>query len=61
MYNTLSIRYEKFKIVFFASWIMKNIVVFSALNRFAIKLICCIAFRSASSACCLLKYKATIL
>ena len=34
--------------------VMKNIVVLSS-SRFPVKLICCIAFESASSACCLHK------
>ena len=34
---------------------MKKIVVSSALSRFPVKLICCIAFESASSFWCLLK------
>ena len=42
--------------LFFASSIMKNIVSLSARSRFPVKLICCIAFELASSACCLLKY-----
>ena len=42
--------------VSFGSSIIKNIVVFPALSRFEVKLICCISFRLASSACCLLKY-----
>ena len=51
------------KMVFFASSVMKNIVVFAIgyRARFPIKLICCIAFGSASSACCLLKSIAIIL
>ena len=39
----------------FASSIMKNVVVSPGWSKFSVKLICCIAFRSASSACCLLK------
>ena len=34
---------------------MKNIVTPSALSRFPVKLICCIAFGSVSNFCCLLK------
>ena len=45
----------------FASSIMKTIVVFPATSRFPVRLICCIAFGSASSACCLLKSIAIIL
>ena len=35
---------------------MKNIVAFHAQSRLLVKLICCIAFAFASSACCLLKF-----
>ena len=40
------------------SSIIKDIVVYAigSSARFPVKLICCIAFGSASSACCLLKY-----
>ena len=55
MYNTLTFPCEKSKMVSFNSSIMKNIVVFSSQSRFPVKLICSIAFQSASSACCLLK------
>ena len=37
------------------SSIMKNIVAPAAQSKFLVKLICCIAFGSVSSACCLLK------
>ena len=47
--------------VSFASLITKNIVVFHAQSRVAVKLICCIAFGSGSSSCCLLKSIAIIL
>ena len=40
---------------------MKNIVVFPSHVRFPVKLICRIAFGSASSTCCLLKYVVIIL
>ena len=48
---------EKSKTVSFASSIMENIVVtsFPSQKRFPVKLICFIAFGSASSTCCLLK------
>ena len=39
----------------FASSVMKNIVLFPGRSRFPVKLICCIVFGSALSACCLLK------
>ena len=54
MHNTLTVPCEKFKIGSFASSIMKNIVVFPFRSRFGVKLICCVAFGSASSVCCLL-------
>ena len=56
-YNTLTVPCEKFKILSSASSIMKNIVVFVAPSqaRFPVKLICCIAFKSESSAFYLLK------
>ena len=42
--------------VFFASSLMKIIVVFASpsLSKFSVKQICCITFGSASNACCLL-------
>ena len=55
IHNTFTVPCEKSKMASFASLIMKNIVVCSALFRFAVKLICCIALGSASGACCLLK------
>ena len=60
-YNTCTVSYEKSKMVSFASSIIKDIVVFPAQSRFPVKLICCIAFGSASSAYCLLKSIAIIL
>ena len=47
------IPFEKSKTVSLASPIMKNICVFPFRFRFPVKLICCIAFGSASSFCCL--------
>ena len=57
IYSTLTVPFEKSKIVSFTSSIMKNIIVFAFLSRaeFPVKLICCIAFGSASSTFCLLK------
>ena len=52
---------EKIHLVSFASSIIKNIVALFAQSRYPVKLICCIAFRSASSACCLLESIATTL
>ena len=59
--NIFTVSCEKSKTVSYASSIMKNIVAPSARSRFPVKLICCIAFGSASSYCCLLKSSATIL
>ena len=53
--------FEKPEIVSFASSIMKNVVAPSALSSFSVKLLCCIAFGSASFAYCLLKSIAIIL
>ena len=39
-YNTFTVFCEKSKTLFFPSSIMKNIVVFPPLSKFAIKLIC---------------------
>ena len=61
IHNTFTILCEKSKTVYFASSVMKNIVAPSARSRFPVKLICCIAFGSASSYCYLLKSSATIL
>ena len=55
IYNTLRVPCEKYKMVSFTSSIMTNIVLFPSQSRLPVKLICCIAFRSASSYCCLLK------
>ena len=61
MHNTSTVPCEKSKIVSFDSSIMKSIAVCPARSRFAVKLICCIAFASASSACYLLESIAIIL
>ena len=53
--NTFTVPYEKFKMVSFASSIMKNILAPAARSRFPVKLVCCIEFGSASGACCLFK------
>ena len=53
IHNTRTVFSEKSKMVSFASPIMRNTVVFSARSRFPAKLICCIAFESASSPVCL--------
>ena len=47
--------------VSFASSIMKKIVAPTPRSKFTVKLTSCIAFGSASSACCLLKSVAIIL
>ena len=51
---------KKSKAFSFTSSVMKNIVIFPSQFRFPVKLICCVAIRSASSACCLLKSIAII-
>ena len=61
IHNTLTVPYGKSEMVSFASPVMKNIVVFSFQSKFPVKLICRIAFGSASSACCLLESIAIIL
>ena len=53
--QTFTVPCEKSKTVYFASSIMKNIVVFPVLSKFAVKLIYWIALGSGSNACCLLK------
>ena len=55
IHHTFPVPCKKPNIIYFASSIMKSIVVFSACFKFPINLICCIAFESASSTCCLLK------
>ena len=58
-HDILTLPFEKSKTISFASSVMKNIVepcsTYNALSRFLVKLICCIAFWSASNFCCLLK------
>ena len=61
IHNTFTILCEKSKTVYFTSSVMENIVEPSARSRLPVKLICCIAFGSASSYCCSLKSSATIL
>ena len=53
--DTLTDLCEKSRMVSFTSPIMKNIVPPSIRSRYLVKLICCIAFESTSSACYLLK------
>ena len=48
-YNVLTVSFKNFKIVYFNCSRMKNIAVIRGRSRFPIKLICCIAFVSASS------------
>ena len=64
LHNVFTVPCQKSKIVSFSSSITKNIIVltvkiyteaFRPLSRFPVKLIYCIAFGSASTACCLLK------
>ena len=61
IHNTFTVPCEKSKMVSFAFSIMQNIIASSSRSRFPVKLICCIALGSASSACCLLKSIVTIL
>ena len=53
--NILTVPFKKSKMVSFASSIIKGIVAPSSRSKFSIKLTYCIAFGSASIACCLLK------
>ena len=55
IYKTFPVLCEKSNTVSFASSRMKKILVFPALSKSAVKLICWIALGSASSACCLLQ------
>ena len=48
-YNTSTGPFEKSKIVFFASLVMKNTVMTSSQVSFPVKLFCCIAFQWESS------------
>ena len=61
IHNTFTVLCEKPKTVSFASSMMKNIVAPVAGSKFPVRLICCIAFESASSACYLLKSTAILL
>ena len=47
--NTFTVSFEKPKLVYFASSIMENIVVFPAWSRFPVKLICYISLGLAST------------
>ena len=60
-YKTFTVPCEKPKTVSFAFSIIKNIVVFPSLSKFAVKLFCWIAVGSASNACYLLRSIAIIL
>ena len=53
--NSFTVPCEKSKIVSLPFSIMKNEVVCPGLSRFPVKLICCIAFGSASNSCSYLK------
>ena len=57
MYDTFTASCEKSKMLYFGSSIRKDIAVFASpfRSRFPVKLICCIVFGSASSACCFFK------
>ena len=54
-YSTLTVPFEKSKIVSFAYSIIKKIAEPYALSRLPVKIICCINFGSASGFWCLLK------
>ena len=56
IYNTFTVPCEKSKTVSFASSIVKETAVFSALSIFAVKLICWIALGSISIAYSLLEF-----
>ena len=60
-YNTFTVSCENSKIASFASSIVKNIVLLPSQSKCSVKMICCIAFGSVSSAPCLLKSIAIIL
>ena len=60
-FQTFTVPCKKSKIVSFVSSIMRNFVVFPALYKFAVKLICWIVLGSAPYATCLLKFIAIIL
>ena len=61
IHNTLTSPSEKSKMDSLASSILKNIVTAAVWSRFLVKLIFCIAFGSASSACYLLKSVSAVL
>ena len=61
VHNTFTVPCKKSETVSFTSAIMKSIVAPSTRSRFPVKLICCIASGSASSASYLLKSVAIIL
>ena len=61
IHNYLIVSCKKLKIISFASSKMKNIGVFPTCFKFPVKLICCRAFGSPSSACYLLQTIAIIL
>ena len=58
--STLTVPCKKSKMVYFTSSSMKNNNLLSLPSRLPVKLIFCFAFKSASSACCLLKYISVI-
>ena len=60
IHNTLTVLCEKSKMISFAFSIMKKIAMLPSRSKFAVKLICCIAFESASNVYCLLKSIAII-
>ena len=60
-YNTYTVSCEKLKMGFFTFSIIKNNDLSLPPSKFPVKLICCIAFQSAASACFFLKSIAVIL
>ena len=60
IYKTFTVPYKSCNTISFVSSRMKKILVFPALSKFAIKLMCWIALGSEFNACCLLKSIATI-
>ena len=59
IFKTPTVPCQQSRVVSFTSSIIKKTVAASARLRFPAELVICIAFRSASSACCILKSIAT--
>ena len=61
IHKNFTVPFEESKMVYLTSLIMKHMVApAKSRSKFQAKLICCITFGSASSACCLLKFTAII-